>query len=82
MCPSGSGKSTFLYLLTTIDKPTSGNILLNGNKLNQEEIAKFRRRELGFVFQSFNLMPTRTVEENIVLLLTLDSEKISIMDKN
>ncbi|WP_238699838.1 ABC transporter ATP-binding protein, partial [Enterococcus faecalis] len=59
-------------------------ILLNGknpNNLNQEQIAKFRRTELGFVFQSFNLMPTLTVEENIILPLTLDGEKVSVMKR-
>ncbi|MGX7023334.1 ABC transporter ATP-binding protein [Vagococcus hydrophili] len=84
MGPSGSGKSTLLNLIGTIDKPTSGSITLDGSepaKLNQEELAKFRRNQLGFVFQSFNLMPTLTVEENIVLPLTLDGEKVSVMKK-
>ncbi|MBO0448058.1 ABC transporter ATP-binding protein [Enterococcus sp. MJM12] len=84
MGPSGSGKSTFLNLLATIDEPTSGKILLNGkdpHALNQEEIAAFRRNQLGFVFQSFNLLPTLTVEENIVLPLTLDGEKVAIMKR-
>ena len=83
MGPSGSGKSTLLNLLA-IDSPTDGEILLNGknpNNLNQEQIAKFRRTELGFVFQSFNLMPTLTVEENIILPLTLDGEKVSVMKR-
>ncbi|MDT2814310.1 ABC transporter ATP-binding protein [Vagococcus carniphilus] len=84
MGPSGSGKSTLLNLIGTIDKPTSGTVSLDGfepAKLNQEQLAKFRRNQLGFVFQSFNLMPTLTVEENIVLPLTLDGEKVSVMKK-
>lgn len=84
MGPSGSGKTTLLNLLATIDQPTSGKITLDGknpNDLNQEEIAKFRRQALGFVFQSFNLMPTLTVEENIVLPLTLDGERVAVMNK-
>lgn len=84
MGPSGSGKTTLLNLLATIDKPTEGKIYLNDkdpNTLNQEEIAQFRRRNLGFVFQDFNLMPTLTVEENIVLPLTLDGEKVSVMNQ-
>ena len=84
MGPSGSGKSTLLNLLATIDKPTAGEILMDDhdpNQLGPEELAEFRRRELGFVFQSFNLMPTLTVEENIILPLTLDGEKVAVMQK-
>lgn len=84
MGPSGSGKSTLLNLIATIDTPSTGTILLNQqdpNQLSQEKLAQFRRRELGFVFQDFNLMPTLTVEENIVLPLTLDGEKVSVMNQ-
>lgn len=82
MGPSGSGKTTFLNLIATIDDATEGEILYDGinpQQLNPEELAQFRRQKLGFVFQNFNLMPTLTVEENIILPLTLDGEKISVM---
>ena len=76
MGPSGSGKTTLLNIISTIDKPTSGTIILKGKepqKLKGDFLALFRRRELGFVFQDFNLLDTLTVGENIVLPLTLDN---------
>ena len=76
MGPSGSGKTTFLNSVSTIDRPTAGEILINSRNpytLNDDELAKFRRKELGFVFQDFNLVHTLTVKENILLPLTLDS---------
>ncbi|WP_046176452.1 ABC transporter ATP-binding protein [Domibacillus indicus] len=82
MGPSGSGKTTLLNMIATIDEPTTGEVLLRGknpHQLKRNELAKFRRRELGFVFQDFNLLHTLTVEENIVLPLTLDGEKVSEM---
>lgn len=82
MGPSGSGKTTLLNIIATIDEPTTGEILINGNnphRLKKDDLAKFRRRELGFVFQDFNLLHTLTVEENIVLPLTLDGSKVTEM---
>lgn len=82
MGPSGSGKTTLLNLIATIDEPTSGQILINGeniNRMKKNELARFRRRELGFIFQDFNLLHTLTVQENIVLPLTLDGSKVSEM---
>jgi putative ABC transport system ATP-binding protein len=84
MGPSGSGKSTLLNMVATIDQPTSGTLLINGKdplQMNHNDLAIFRRRELGFVFQDFNLLPTLTVEENIVLPLTLEGTKVKEMEK-
>ncbi|MED2874515.1 ABC transporter ATP-binding protein [Bacillus thuringiensis] len=75
MGPSGSGKTTLLNMVSTIDAPTSGEVLIHGEnpyRLSPDQLSLFRRRELGFVFQSFNLLNTLTVKENIVLPLTLD----------
>ncbi|RAV00197.1 ABC transporter ATP-binding protein [Paenibacillus sp. YN15] len=82
MGPSGSGKTTLLNIIATIDEPTTGEVLINGSnphRLKKDGLAKFRRRELGFVFQDFNLLHTLTVEENIVLPLTLDGSKVPEM---
>ncbi|MDQ0300237.1 putative ABC transport system ATP-binding protein [Salibacterium salarium] len=82
MGPSGSGKTTLLNMIATIDAPTTGNVFIDGKNphhLKKNELAKFRRRELGFVFQDFNLMHTLTVEENMVLPLTLDGKKVREM---
>lgn len=82
MGPSGSGKTTLLNMIATIDEPTNGEILINGDnphRLKKDDLAKFRRRELGFVFQEFNLLHTLTVEENMVLPLTLDGTKVKVM---
>ena len=74
MGASGSGKTTLLNCISTIDKVSSGHIFINNNditKLNSKKIAKFRREELGFIFQDFNLLDTLTCYENIALALTI-----------
>ncbi|WP_142414166.1 ABC transporter ATP-binding protein [Hathewaya massiliensis] len=74
MGASGSGKTTLLNCISTIDKVTSGHIYISENditKLNSKNIAKFRREELGFIFQDFNLLDTLTAYENIALALTI-----------
>ena len=82
MGPSGSGKTTLLNTIATIDEPTTGEIEIEGKNphaLSRKQLAIFRRRELGFVFQDFNLLHTLTVEENIVLPLTLDQKPVKEM---
>ncbi len=82
MGPSGSGKTTLLNIVSTNDTPTTGEVTIEGekpHKLKKNALAKFRRNELGFIFQDFNLMHTLTVEENIVLPLTLDGTRVREM---
>ena len=84
MGPSGSGKTTLLNLISTIDKPTSGKITLGDkepHKLKGDDLALFRRRELGFVFQDYNLLDTLTIGENIVLPLTLENVSVKEQDE-
>lgn len=76
---SGSGKSTLLHMIGGLDTPTSGEVTVEGIKLSQltdEELTVFRRRQIGFVFQQFNLVPTLNVYENITLPIQLDGAKI------
>ncbi len=78
MGPSGSGKSTLLTILGGVESPTSGRVLLEGvdlAKISEDERTKLRRRRLGFIFQSFNLLPNLTAEENIALPLELDGQR-------
>ena len=76
---SGSGKSTLLHMLGGLDRPTSGKVFVDGKdifSLKDEELTIFRRRKIGFVFQSYNLVPVLNVYENIVLPLELDGNKV------
>ena len=78
--PSGSGKTTILNLIGGLDQPTSGEILFNGKSLNQmdrNELAAYRRDNIGFIFQSYNLLPVYTVYENILFPLLLNDLKES-----
>lgn len=75
---SGSGKSTLLHILGSVDKPTSGKVTIDGtdlSKLNQTQAAIFRRRKVGLVYQFYNLIPTLTVQKNILMPLMLDKKK-------
>lgn len=83
MGPSGSGKTTLLNTISTIDEVSAGNIFIDGEDLteiNQKDIAKFRRENLGFIFQDFNLLDTLTIHENIALALTINRQKKNDID--
>ena len=76
--PSGSGKSTLLHILGGVDVPTSGSVIIDGediSKLNETALAIFRRRQIGLIYQFYNLIPILTVEENLTLPLRLDGRK-------
>lgn len=77
---SGSGKSTLLHLIGGLDRPDKGRVLIEGKdifSLKEEELARFRRRKIGFIFQDYNLIPSLNVWENIVLPLGLDDRKVN-----
>ncbi|MFR1201036.1 MAG: ABC transporter ATP-binding protein [Clostridium sp.] len=76
---SGSGKSTLLHMLGALDKPTSGEVIIDNkyiSTMKEEELAIFRRRKIGFIFQYYNLIPSINVWENIVLPIGLDSRRV------
>lgn len=78
--PSGSGKSTLLNMLGGLDIPTSGEIYAAGkqiNILNENQLAEYRRKTVGFVFQSFNLLPALTIEENIIMPILLERKSVN-----
>ncbi len=80
MGESGSGKTTLLNILASLDKPTNGEILLNGKntvQIKDKELSAFRRDNLGFVFQDFNLLDTFTIRDNIFLPLVLSGKNIT-----
>lgn len=76
--PSGSGKSTLLHILGGVDRPTEGKVFMNGEDVyakNEEELAIFRRRQVGLIYQFYNLIPVLNVEENITLPILMDGRK-------
>ena len=84
MGESGSGKTTLLNILASLDRPTSGEVLLEGKNivhLTEKEISAFRRKNLGFVFQDFNLLDTFSLRDNIYLPLVLTGEDYRVMEQ-
>lgn len=78
--PSGSGKSTLLHILGGVDRPTSGKVFLNGQDVyaqNEEQLAIFRRRQVGLIYQFYNLIPVLNVVENMTLSVLLDGRKVN-----
>ena len=78
--PSGSGKSTLLHILGGVDRPTSGKVLMNGEDVyarNEEQLAIFRRREVGLIYQFYNLIPVLNVKENITLPVLMDGRQVN-----
>lgn len=78
--PSGSGKSTLLHVLGGVDRPTSGHVYLDGKNIysqNAEQLAVFRRREVGLIYQFYNLIPVLDVEENITLPVLMDGRSVN-----
>lgn len=78
--PSGSGKSTLLHILGGVDRPTSGQVILDGNamyQMDEDGLAIFRRRQIGLIYQFYNLIPVLNVKENITLPLLLDQRKVN-----
>lgn len=78
--PSGSGKSTLLHILGGVDKPTSGKVYMDGNDVyaqNDEQLAIFRRRQVGLIYQFYNLIPVLNVTENITLPVLMDNQKVN-----
>ncbi len=77
--PSGSGKSTLLHLLAGLDKPSAGKVFINEQdiyELSENELSRYRRQNIGFIFQAFNLMPILSAEENIKLPVLMDGKKV------
>ena len=78
--PSGSGKSTLLHILGGVDRPTSGRVLMDGKDVyaqNEEQLAIFRRRQVGLIYQFYNLIPVLNVTENITLPVLMDGHKVN-----
>ncbi len=77
--PSGSGKSTLLHLLAGLDKPSAGKVFINDQdiyELSENELSRYRRQNIGFIFQAFNLIPILSAEENIKLPILMDGKKV------